>query len=301
MGSSGTSDGRAFLFAREAMEWGSVSLRIHIPVSRRKLARRTVKGAKQSGKRRERETEKGKLAGGTQRPRVMPREDNDAQGIPLGTLAVSNVRAKRRRASKNVMRNAVAGSGTAARTIGWNEPVHQKIIGRTMAVGRSGLGRPGFFRRSVHGEVPLLDEPTSEIRSSVFLEPLIEQGSDLLARIGGVGEAGEFIRLQRIAGSGEKEFPGSPGASLRHNNLQRVGVRQYYFTDTHAAIDVNSTVRGTGVWKSVEKQENAAGCCSGCAGDYEDPDWTAWEADLEADEELGEDGGGAEQGDRPGG
>jgi len=156
MGSSGTSDGRAFLFAREAMEWGSVSLRIHIPVSRRKLARRTVKGAKQSGKRRERETEKGKLAGGTQRPRVMPREDNDAQGIPLGTVAVSNVRAKRRRASKNVMRNAVAGSGTAARTIGWNEPVHQKIIGRTMAVGRSGLGRPGFFRRSVHGEVPLL-------------------------------------------------------------------------------------------------------------------------------------------------
>lgn len=259
-----------------------------------------MKDAKQGGRPRELRAEEGGLAGGTQRPRVMPRGNKDAQGIPLGTLAVNNVRAKKRIASKSVVRNAVAGSGTPARTIGWNEPVHQKIIGRTMTVGRSGFGRSGFFRRRVHGEGTLFDEPAGKIRGGVFLEPLIEQRGDFLAQVGGVGKAGEFVGLKRIAGSGEKEFPGSLGASLRHNNLQRVGVRKYGFHNNQAVIDVNSDLRRTSVWKSVEKQENAAGCCSGCAGDYEDPDWTGWEADPEEDEEVSEDEGVAEQVDCPG-
>ena len=41
----------------------------------------------------------------------------------------------------------------------------------------------------------------------------------------------------------------------------------------------------------MEKQENPAGLCSGCAGDYEDPDSTAWEEDSEEEEpEQGPDG-----------
>ncbi|MGB9444009.1 MAG: hypothetical protein WBR26_03330 [Candidatus Acidiferrum sp.] len=27
------------------------------------------------------------------------------------------------------------------------------------------------------------------------------------------------------------------------------------------------------------------GLCSGCAGDYEDPDWTAWDQESEQDDE----------------
>ena len=245
-----------------------------------------VDDAEESGKRRGLETEMSGLAGGTQRWRAMPREDRNAQGIPLGTLAVSNVRAKKRTASKHEARRTDEKSGTPACTIGWSEAVHQKIIGRTVTIGGSGLVRGGFFGRSVHGERPLLDEPASEIRGSVFFEPLIEQGGDFLAQIGGVSEAGKFIRLERIAGSGEKEFPGGLGTGLRHDNLQRVAKQEYGVNNNRTVIDKSSGVGVTGVWKAVEKQENSSDCCSGCAGDYEDPDWTAWEPDTAEDEEV---------------
>jgi len=230
----------------------------------------------------------------------MPREDRDAQGIPLGTLAVNNVRAKRLKTSKNVMRNAAPGSGMAARTIGWNESIRQKVIGRTMAAWRSSLGWCRFFHRSVHGEFPLLDKPASETGGGVFLEPLIEQGSDFLAQTGGVGQTGEFVGLERIAGAGEQEFPGCLGAGLRHNNLQSRTVQEYGVHNNRIVIHESSAVGGDGLWKCVEKQGNSAGCCSGCAGDYEDPDRTIWEADPEEDEELGGGGGGVEEGDRAG-
>jgi hypothetical protein len=41
-----------------------------------------------------------------------------------------------------------------------------------------------------------------------------------------------------------------------------------------------------GLWKSVENMENAVKACSGCAGDYENPDWSAWESDPGEDEEV---------------
>jgi hypothetical protein len=50
------------------------------------------------------------------------------------------------------------------------------------------------------------------------------------------------------------------------------------------------------LWKSVENEEMSFAACSGCSGDYEDPDRTAWEQDSEdADtnfrEEVGDDPG----------
>jgi len=38
-------------------------------------------------------------------------------------------------------------------------------------------------------------------------------------------------------------------------------------------------------WKTVEKQEKSVGVCSGCAGDYKDPDWKAWEGEEEGEEQ----------------
>ncbi len=38
------------------------------------------------------------------------------------------------------------------------------------------------------------------------------------------------------------------------------------------------------LWKSVENSGAALEACSGCAGDYEDPDRTCWEEDEEQDE-----------------
>jgi len=46
----------------------------------------------------------------------------------------------------------------------------------------------------------------------------------------------------------------------------------------------------------VETEEKSVRACSGCAGDYEDPDRSAWEADFEGEEvDLQE-----EAGDEPG-
>jgi len=47
------------------------------------------------------------------------------------------------------------------------------------------------------------------------------------------------------------------------------------------------------LWKTVENAENGWKACSGCAGDYEDPDRSAWE--LEEDTDEGVDGERGEQ------
>ena len=43
---------------------------------------------------------------------------------------------------------------------------------------------------------------------------------------------------------------------------------------------------GNPLWKPVEKQLLPLRLCSGCAGDYEDPDWTAWDQDPTEEQEL---------------
>jgi hypothetical protein len=48
---------------------------------------------------------------------------------------------------------------------------------------------------------------------------LVEEGAQFLAEIGGMGEAGEFVALESIAGSGEKEFPGRLGVIGVQENL----------------------------------------------------------------------------------
>ena len=74
------------------------------------------------------------VAGGTQHWRVMPREETKTQGIPLGTLAASNIRVKKRRSRKSLKPRTDENSELSAATVRWNGPVHQKIIGRTVTV-----------------------------------------------------------------------------------------------------------------------------------------------------------------------
>lgn len=42
----------------------------------------------------------------------------------------------------------------------------------------------------------------------------------------------------------------------------------------------------TALWKTVENAEISWRACSGCAGDYEDPDRTAWRDLAEDSEEV---------------
>jgi hypothetical protein len=47
---------------------------------------------------------------------------------------------------------------------------------------------------------------------------------------------------------------------------------------------LTSNSRVLPLWKNVESEEKFARACSGCAGDYEDPDRSAWEEDFEEEE-----------------
>jgi hypothetical protein len=152
-----------------------------------------------------------------------------------------------------------------------------------MAVGAGGL-RIGSVPDGENRAFALFDQPAGEHGGGVLLEPLIQQVGNFLAEIGGVGEARKLIRLQSIARGGEKKFPGSLGAEMRHEDLRKDGSWKYRRYINPAVIYGVSTFRITSLWKSVEKKENVQGLCSGCAGDYEDPDRSAWEADPEEEE-----------------
>jgi hypothetical protein len=159
-----------------------------------------------------------------------------------------------------------------------------------------GLVRRGLGFRGKHGALALLDQPARDHGVGVFIEPLVEQGRDLLAEIGRVTEAREFVALQGVAGGGEKELPGWLGAIGVHGDLRPHWVTYNAGYPNSEDSVIASNRRVTGLWKSVESEEISARACSGCAGDYEDPDRSAWEADFEeADGELRE-----EAGDEPG-
>ena len=94
----------------------------------------------------------------------------------------------------------------AARNVWASESIRQKIIGHRMAVCGSrfggGLVRSGLGFRGENRAFALLDQPAGDHGVGVFVEPLVEQGRDLLTEIGRVTEAREFVALQGVAGSG---------------------------------------------------------------------------------------------------
>jgi len=164
--------------------------------------------------------------------------------------------------------------------------VRQNIIGHGVFGRGRLLGIPSRVTGE-DGEFALFDEPAGEHGRGILLEPLIEEFADLLAEIGGVGQAGEFIGLQSVARSGEKKFPRSLRAELGHRSLPKDRVRKYRRDNNTGVIIKTSDFRWAGLWKVVEKKERGIEACSGCAGDYEDPDRSAWEED---EEEEGEEG-----------
>jgi hypothetical protein len=137
-----------------------------------------------------------------------------------GTLAVNDVGAKTEKKSREQEQRADESSGTSAGSARRKRTIRQNIIGRGIAVRRGGFRGGRFVVRDLDGAFALFDQPAGEHGRGVFFEPLIEKSADLVAEIGGVAEARDFIRLQGIARSGEKKFPGSLGANLRHRCLQ---------------------------------------------------------------------------------
>ena len=122
------------------------------------------------------------------------------------------------------VRSAAKDSAAAARSVRTNEPILQKVMGRVVTIGtnfrRGGRLRGGLGLGGAHAALALLDEPAGDHGVGVFVEILVEEGRDLLAKIGGVAKAGEFIGSKRVAGSGEEELPRGRGALIGHGNLQ---------------------------------------------------------------------------------
>jgi hypothetical protein len=108
-----------------------------------------------------------------------------------------------------------------------------------------------------------------------------------------VSEAAQFITLKGVPGSGEKELPRRLGAVVGHGDLRYyVGnVLHGYSTAKDSIITSHRGVHS--LWKAVENGVVSPEACSGCGGDYEDPDWSRWEEEeFEGKEE--------EAGDEPG-
>jgi hypothetical protein len=77
-------------------------------------------------------------------------------------------------------------------------PIRKKIIGRDMRVPLRSIAEGGS-RQHLRGALVLLQQPAREHGTGIFFQPLIEQRADLLAEIGGMAEAREFVTLQRSA------------------------------------------------------------------------------------------------------
>jgi len=197
-------------------------------------------------------------------------------------------------------RRASERSVAAVRNVWANESIRQKIIGHRMAVGRHRFG-VGLFRRGLDvGDADIafaqLEEHASHHSVGIFVEQLIDKRIDFLTEISGVAEARKFVASQGVAGSGEKEFPRRLGAAGDHGALRWNGLTRNVLYSNHSHPMITSNRRVTCLWISVQNEEKPARACSGCAGDYEDPEQSAWEEDFEEErpdfqEEAGDESG----------
>jgi hypothetical protein len=149
----------------------------------------------------------------------------------------------------------------------------------------------------------LLHEQAREHGVSVFFHPLVEQRPDFLAEIGGMGETGEFIALQRVTRGRQEELPGRLGWGTGHRRLPEEhldlnslvihvnGTQSVPAVEScgkFSPFDHSSKIRGGSRQfcgnRSVAKAPATIRACSACAGDYEDPDRTAWTLDENEDE-----------------
>jgi hypothetical protein len=157
-----------------------------------------------------------------------------------------------------------------------------------MAVGghrfRSGLIRSGLDIRGAQVAFAHLEENARDHGVGILVEQLVDKRIDFLAEIGGMTEAREFVTVQSVAGSGKKEFPRRLGAANGHGALQWTRVARDARHRITRNMILTSKYQVTGLWKSVQSEEKFARACSGCAGDYEDPDRSAWEEDFEGEE-----------------
>jgi hypothetical protein len=93
--------------------------------------------------------------------------------------------------------------------------IRKKVIGHGM---RSRVTRFAIETqvRPARGPFAFLQKETGKSCVRVVVHPLVKQGRNLLADIGGMGKTRQFKALQRILGSGKKKLPRGLGRTSGH-------------------------------------------------------------------------------------
>lgn len=171
-----------------------------------------------------------------------------------------------------------------------------------------GVARVGVLRRflACRGYTfAMLHQPAGQHRCGVFFEPGIEQLRDLFPKIGGMAQPRKLVALQRIARSREKELPrrlelvfqGHLQRDARANNNRLVNPVKVHWFSTSCGylwkfLGWDCEQRGSSEAETQGgRKAGRAACqfpplqaCSNCAGDYEDPERTAEQAEEENNE-----------------
>lgn len=164
-------------------------------------------------------------------------------------------------------------------------------------------------RRCVHQLLALFHEPSCHQGSGGFLQPDIQELNDLLAKISGVAQSRQFVRLQRRTRSREQKIPRGLNFGMAVHGASCSG--RPYVTSLVTSVKSYRGSQDCGkLWKKTAVPQRAsrrgrlpawgstaeAGpqgvatirACSGCAGDYDDPDATAWTAGFGGNHEEDE-------------
>jgi len=148
-------------------------------------------------------------------------------------------------------RNCALDSRRAARCWWRSGLFREKIIGHSV---RSIEPRfcPGDGVRNLPGMLSLFHQPARQHGRGVFFEPLVEQGTDLLAEIGGMTQARQFVGLQRIARCGQKKLPRRLGPIAGHGILLRG--QEFHGNTVVIPFKDNQSVTGCGkLWKTARR------------------------------------------------
>jgi len=137
----------------------------------------------------------------------------------------------------------------------WSEGgFREKIIRRTCDAGAAVIAVVQWVA-GVGGVFALSDKPARNGCRGVFFQPLIHQRADLLAEIGGMTQAGQFIALQAVARSGKQKLPRGLGAVASHLSSPG-GTGGTGWQDNRVVHQVKyycEVLSGEGLWKTVEK------------------------------------------------